>query len=130
MTTYAKSSLLNVLLVRDSLTDACGALLDEWDTAISELDQSLQCATQLRGQITDLQYRMDVVEARHTLAATGNNAEKRKAMVLLSLDKDSEYQSLRERLSRCRTSLADAERRAVIWKERCRLLRGGLMVEG
>ena len=65
------------------------------------------------------------------LAATGNNAEARKAALTLMLADDPSYQGLIAQSRAARQRLAEAERRVIVLKERCRLLRSAvaLMIE-
>jgi len=97
--------------------------LDHWDDAIDALDTALANASLARDEISHVAEELDLIEARAILAATGANAEARKATVTLALADDPSYQALLAQSRGARQRLADAERRVVVLKERCRLLR-------
>jgi hypothetical protein len=105
-----------------------GAVRDElcaWQAARDCLDAALGEAATARAEISRLAEAMEVIEANAVLAATGSNAEARKAGVTLALAGDASYQELADQARDARQRLADAERRVVVLRERCRLLRAG-----
>jgi hypothetical protein len=82
------------LPVRDTLTDRTGALLDEYDSAITDLDAATRDAATARLTLYDAEVDMSVIEARAVLAVNGSNAEQRKAAVTLALHEDGDWQDL------------------------------------
>lgn len=99
--------------------------LQAWQEAIHGLDAALGEAAAARAEINRLAEGIEVIEANAVLAATGSNAEARKAAVTLALAEDASYQELAGQTRDARQRLAEAERRVVVLKERCRLLRAG-----
>jgi hypothetical protein len=114
------------LPVCDDITDQRGALLDDYDTAISELDAALTDAMHARLALADAEADLSLIEARAILAASGGNAETRKATVTLALADDPAWQDRSRTARTARIGITDAERRATLAKERCRLLRAAL----
>jgi len=92
-----------------------------WQAAIEMLDVALGEAAMARAEMSRLAEQMDVIEANAVLAASGSNAEARKAGVTLALADDAGYQELASQARDTRQRLAEAERRVVVLKERCRL---------
>src|SRR5439155_11953634 len=113
------------LTVRDE-PDRGGALLDELDDVIAVLDAALadQCAA--RVVIADAETELAIIEASHMLAVTGGNEASRKAALTLALRDDAAYQQLARTVRDARAAYHEAERRCVVAKERCRLLRAAL----
>jgi hypothetical protein len=68
---------------------------------------------------------MGVTEANAVLAPTDSNAEARKAGVTLALAENASYGELAGQARDARQRLAEAERRVVVLREQCRLLRAG-----
>ncbi len=110
--------------------DTALADLDAWDDAITALDAALTDVAHARHAAQDAEGQMAVIEARTTLATNGANAETRKAAVALVLAGDGIYRQAATRAREARLRLTDAERRAIVAKERCRLLRVALALAG
>jgi hypothetical protein len=102
--------------------------LGAWDDAIAGLDTAMANAAGARDEINHTAEEIDLIEARATLLANGTNAEARKAAVTLALAEDESYRALLAQNRAARQRLADAERRAAVLKERCRLLRTTAML--
>ena len=71
---------------------------------------------------------MDLMEARALLSVTGANAETRKAALAVALSESITYQDITAEIRARRERLADADRRATILRERCRLHRAAVVV--
>lgn len=101
--------------------------LDAWDSAIADLDAALGDATTER-RVIEFQTAVNLPEreAELFLSAGGANAEERKARLVLAKSTDDRYQDGHSDLLQARCALLDAERRATMAKERCRLLRAAL----
>jgi len=102
------------------------AELAAWNDAIAALDTAVADAAAARAAIARLAEEIDLTESRATLAATGNNAEARKVAVTLALAEDAGYQTFLARSREGRQRLAEAERRVIVLKERCRLFRSAM----
>ena len=113
-------------IVRDSLSEQAGALLDELDTLISDLDAALAEQHAARLVIADAELEMALIEASATLSTNGSNTETRKASVLLALKADPAHQTHAQAVRSARAGLFTAERTATITKERLRLVRAAL----
>ncbi len=73
---------------------------------------------------------MDIEEARAVVGTIGGNAESRKASVTLFLNEHCpEYQALLSQQREARLKLADAERRAEVARQQCRLLREAVRLQ-
>jgi len=101
-----------------------------WQAAIDGLDAALGEAAAARAEISRIAEATEVIEANAVLAASGSNAEARKAVMTLALAGDASYQDLVRQARDARQRLAEAERRVVVLKERCRLLRAGAALAG
>jgi hypothetical protein len=97
--------------------------LDEWHRAIDELDIALADAGAARAAIDAATLKLERIEAREMLTIEGGNAETRKARLTLALADHPEYQQQVEALRMARERQFDADRRATVQRERCRLLR-------
>jgi hypothetical protein len=69
---------------------------------------------------------MERIEAGLMLTIEGSNAETRKARLTLALADDARYEAARGQVAAARQALADADRRVLVTRERCRLLRATL----
>ena len=104
--------------------------LDGWEDAIDALNLALTDAAVCRDRLAGLSDLMECEEAKATLEATGGNAEQRKAAVTLALHADgAAYADLTAQSRAIRLKLADAERRAEIARQRCRLLREAVALQ-
>src|SRR5262249_20790052 len=74
--------------VRGELSDSAGALLDERDTLIADLDAAIADQNRARIVVADAELGMSITEANHTLGINGTNAETRKALLALALARD------------------------------------------
>lgn len=104
-------------------------IVDQYQERIGDLDTALADAATSRR--TAQMWREDLarIEATILLAGVeGRNETERKAALLVTLDADTDYQLVRERLAEAVTAQTDAERRADVAREWCRLLRGALAV--
>lgn len=113
---------------RHEISTLLAAVRDElqaWQAAIDGLDVALDGVVMARADISRLAEALDAMEANAVLAVTASNAEARKAAVTLALADDASYQELAAQARDARQRLAEAERRVVVLKERCRLLRAG-----
>jgi hypothetical protein len=103
--------------------------LDAWDDQIAALNVALIDAAVARDRLAELGRRMDVEEARIVLETVGSNADTRKAAVTLALHEACPaYQQLLAQNREARQRLADAERRAEIARQQCRLLRAATLL--
>ena len=102
------------------------AELDAWDECIAELDCALRDAAAARLDLDSLALQLERLEASHALDLEGKNAEERKARLVLVLADDPRHQRAKLAYHNARRCLLDAERRATLAKERCRLLRAAL----
>ena len=100
--------------------------LDVWDTTIIDLDAALRDAASARAILDELAVTLDRIEATRVLDIAGPNAEVRKARLTLELADDPCYVAALARQRDARAALADADRRVIVAKERCRLLRSTL----
>ena len=102
------------------------AYLETWSEAITALDAAIGDAAAARAAIELETTAMERIEATTMLTIEGGNAETRKARLTLALADDPRYQAHVRALAAARERLADADRRATINRERCRLLRATL----
>ena len=102
------------------------AELDAWDDAIAALDQALADVASARRDLADAQADLDDLTASVALTTAGRNETDRKARAQLALAELSAYQCAVAEARNARERLADAERRVIVLKERCRLLRASL----
>jgi hypothetical protein len=72
---------------------------------------------------------LERIEASKALAVEGKNAQERKRRLTLELADDARYCGVPADLRSARERLADADRRVLVGRERCRLLRAAVMVE-
>ena len=100
--------------------------LDAWDDCISAMDAALSDAAGARREIDELSTMLERIEASRVLSVEGKNAEERKARLTLELADDARYQAAFAERSDARERLADADRRVLVGRERCRLLRAVL----
>jgi hypothetical protein len=101
-------------------------LLAELDSIIRDLDAALADAAQARITLADTELEMAVIEASLVLDITGSNETQRKAALTLRLREDGPYQEMSRIARDARTAIWDAERRAEVAKQRCRMLRAAL----
>lgn len=104
-----------------------GCELDAWDDAIRAFDEALMAVYLAKLEIEEEQVILDRIEASYVLRIEGGNAETRKARLTLDLADDDRYEAHRKALLQAREQLWRAERKVVITKERCRLLRATVM---
>jgi ParB-like chromosome segregation protein Spo0J len=126
--TYAKGATPRVLPVVAALADRTGALLDEWDTAIAELDAALRDAADARRALSDAEDAIAMLEAEAALTVEGRNDTERKARLLLTLCDHPDYRAHAVQRDTAHDRVREAERRVVVTKERCRLLRAAVML--
>lgn len=100
--------------------------LDAWDDAITDLNDALTDVAAARLTLDHLHRTLDAVEASVSLSTEGKNAEERKARLTLALIDDPRHQQTVSSIAVQRNRLLDAERRVMVAKERCRLLRTSL----
>ena len=105
-----------------SPTDRRGDL-DAWDDQIAVMDAALRDAAGARREMDELSTLLERIEASKVLSVEGKNAEERKARLTLELADDARYCAVLADLRAARERLADADRRVLISRERCRLLR-------
>lgn len=117
---------LNTYIVRDTLTDRAGALLDELDSLIADLDAALADANAARLVIADAEMEMELISASATLDTAGPNETVRKAQAAVWRSQDPAYQTHAQAARHARAGLLDAERRAAIVKQRIALVRAAL----
>ena len=104
--------------------------LENWEDAIDALNLALTDAAVCRDRLAGLADLMESEEAKATLEATGSNAEQRKASLTIALNAEgAEYAKLAAQSRAIRLKLADAERRAEIARQRCRLLREAVALQ-
>ncbi len=104
------------------------AELESWDDAIAALDAALADAAAARRELADAERKTDLLEARALLSVNGGNAETRKAALGVQLAESPAYQCLISEARMARERLADAERRATILRQRCRLHQSAVAV--
>jgi hypothetical protein len=109
--------------------DPC-ADLDAWDDAIAALNTALVDTATARAVIEAGLLTMDRIEAGYVLTIDGGNAETRKARLTLALADDACHEAARGQVATARQALADADRRVLVTRERCRLLRAALALVG
>lgn len=102
--------------------------LDAWDDAITALNNALSDAAAARLALDHLHRRLEAVEASVALSVEGRNSEERKARLMLALADDHLHEETVSNIDQERTRLLDAERRVMVAKERCRLLRTALLL--
>ena len=100
--------------------------LDTWDDQITVMDAALRDTAAARREIDELSATLDRIEASAVLRVEGPNAEARKARLTLELADDARYCGVLADLRTARERLADADRRVLVSRERCRLLRAAL----
>lgn len=115
-----------VPLVVERVHDHGGALLDELNTLIADLDAVLADQSAARLTIADAEAEMSLIEASLALTTEGKNESERKARLTLALRDDAGYQELARVARDSRAALYDADRRLAVIKERCRLVRAAL----
>lgn len=118
ITTNSPARTFPVIEVSDRAAD-----LDAWDDCISAMDGALRDLAGARCQIDELSTLLERMEASAVLRIEGPNAEARKARLTLELADDARYCGLLADLRAARERLADADRRVLVARERCRLLR-------
>ena len=109
-----------------AMTDTALGDLDAYDSAIAELDAALTDAARERLIIHEAGTELALMEAQVSLTVEGRNEAERKARLTVALHENSEYEQARVRDRDARFRLADAERRVMVARERCRLLRCAL----
>ena len=98
-------------------------VLEEWQKTIDRLDSALRLAAAARQAIALNEDHKSLAEAELTLKVEGKNELERTARLRLVLLDDAVWPKADVALQEAREQLADAERRIVVSKERCRLLR-------
>lgn len=114
------------LIERLSRADDVRLLLDEWDTAITDLDCALRENKIARSDLLVVEDAQRCAEARVSLRIEGKNEAERRARLTLALEKHREYQAACHDIIGLKERIWDAEREAAVAKERCRLLRAAL----
>jgi hypothetical protein len=102
------------------------AELDAWEDGIAAMDAAMRDAAGARREIDELSTLLERLEASKVLTVEGKNAEERKARLTLELADDARYRGALADLRAARERLADADRRVLVSRERCRLLRAAL----
>ena len=102
--------------------------IDSWDDTITAPDAALADAAAARRDLADAEREADLLEARALLSITGSNESMRKAALAIALSESIPYQDITAEVRALRERLADAERRATILRERCRLHRAAVAV--
>ena len=102
--------------------------LDAWEDCIAAMDAALRDVAGARREIDELSTLLEQIEASKVLTVEGRNAEERKARLTLELADDARYCGVLADLRAARERLADADRRVLVSRERCRLLRAALAV--
>jgi hypothetical protein len=102
--------------------------LDAWEDQIAAMDAAMRDAAGARREIDELATHLERIEASKVLSVEGKNAEERKARLTLELADDARYAGALADLRVARERLADADRRVLVSRERCRLLRAALAV--
>jgi hypothetical protein len=100
--------------------------LDAWEDCIAAMDAALRDMAGARREIDELATHLERIEASAVLRVEGPNAEARKARLTLELADDARYCGVLADLRTARERLADADRRVLVSRERCRLLRAAL----
>lgn len=101
--------------------------IEAWEEAIAVLDAAIADMSRARAEIDSEGDTLDRIEASTVLTIEGSNAEIRKARLTLALADDARYQAHLQLQRAARERLADAERRMVVARERCRLLRAAMV---
>jgi hypothetical protein len=104
----------------------CRADLDAWEDCIVAMDAAMRDAATARREIDELSTTLERIEASKVLTVEGRNAEERKARLTLELADDARYCGVLADVRAARERLADADRRVLVSRERCRLLRSAL----
>lgn len=107
-------------------SDRAGALLDELDTLIADLDGALADAAAARLVITDAETEMELIAASLTLETEGKNEAERRARLTLALRDEPGYQHFAATARAARSGLFTAERRAAVVRQRIALVRAAL----
>jgi hypothetical protein len=100
--------------------------LDRWDGMICELNIALRDAAGARLALDAEALALERLEAGAALTVEGRNEGERKARLVLMLADDTRYQAHLAAHQDARRALLDAERRAEVCRQRCRLLRVSL----
>lgn len=106
------------------------AELDALEDCITDLDRALGTAADARLRLDKLNRELEAIEASILLGIEGGNAEQRKARLVLALGDDDRHVRTVQAIDAERARLLDAERRAQVARERCRLLRASLALAG
>ena len=117
---------LDVPTVTGHIHDRSGGLLDELDDLIAALDATLADQAAARLAIADAEAEQAIIEASLMLATEGRNETERKARLALALHANPGYQELCRVARDGRATLFACDRRTVVIKERCRLVRAAL----
>ena len=107
----------------------CRAELDAYDDCIMAMDTALRDLAGARRELDELSTLLERIEASKVLTVEGRNAEERRARLTLELADDGRYCGVLADLRGARERLADADRRVLVHRERCRLLRASLTVQ-
>lgn len=99
------------------------AALDAWGDQIVALNLALTDAARARDRLTETAEALSLIEAEVTLSIDGKNEPERKARLTLALAAHMGYQDARTAQRQVRLKLSDAERRAEMSRQQCRLLR-------
>ena len=119
-------TMIDALVVRDTEDDRAAALLDEFDSLVSELDAAMTEQAEARAVVSEAETEMTVIEAEHALATEGRNEQERKARLVLALRDDPAYQVHAATARHARGALYTAERRLAVCKARMALVRAAL----
>lgn len=97
--------------------------LDAWGDQVVTLNLALTDAASARDRMAESADALSLIEAEVTLSIEGKNEPERKARLTLALAAHAGYQETRGAQRETRLRLADAERRAEMARQQCRLLR-------
>jgi hypothetical protein len=102
------------------------ALLNDIDDAINEMQRAMQDAAAAKMEARRLSIEMQIMVAKHQLAAAPN-ARTRKALLTLALADDARYQARLGLLHATKMQAAEAETRAAVAREQAQTFRAELM---
>jgi hypothetical protein len=126
MTTMSTTITTRTIPTITALADGGGALLDELDSLITELNDTLSEQITARIVIADAETEMSVLDASITLGTTGPNELARKAAITLTLHNDAGYQELARVARDARAMLFESERQLTVLKHRIGLVKSAL----
>lgn len=104
------------------------ALLDEFDTLITRMDDALAEQTTARAVLAGAESEMAVIEASHQLGIEGKNEAERKARLVLALRDDAAFQTFVAAAREARATLAEVDRVLIVTRYRIQLVRAALVL--